>query len=85
MDAHDTYLVLTFAGETRVLGMNAGEAACDWVGCAADHAWLGARRGGAGAGHERGWVSRGRAMQGAVACLLGGARRGRGARARVHA
>lgn len=24
MDAHDTYLVLTFAGETRVLGMNAG-------------------------------------------------------------
>lgn len=25
MDAHDTYLVLTFSGETRVLGMNAGE------------------------------------------------------------
>lgn len=24
MDAHDTYLVLTFSGETRVLGMNAG-------------------------------------------------------------
>lgn len=24
MDAHDTFLVLTFAGETRVLGMNAG-------------------------------------------------------------
>ena len=26
MDAHDTFLVLTFAGETRVLGMNAGGA-----------------------------------------------------------
>ena len=25
MDAYDTFLVLTFAGETRVLGMNDGE------------------------------------------------------------
>lgn len=35
MDAHDTFLVLTFAGETRVLGMNAGA----WGCCGGLRAW----------------------------------------------
>lgn len=30
MDAHDTFLVLTFAGETRVLGMNTGGRLLRW-------------------------------------------------------
>jgi hypothetical protein len=32
MDAHDAFLVLTFSGETRVLGMNAGGWAAGWQG-----------------------------------------------------
>ena len=37
MDAHDAFLVLTFSGETRVLGMNAGgfsAVPCLRAGCA---------------------------------------------------